>query len=206
MSQKLLFGFHAVTVRLKVAPHSIRELHVDASRHDQRMKQFLAKVEEAGLRVIESDDDRLQLRQDRHDRQGHGRLRGTHNEVDALAGQFARGCDRAGAGELVITHHQFDLPTEQPAGLVPHQLCRLNARKPGGAGLRANATHGQHHAQAHRRGLRAHDAARTDRGSGGRDRQQVSTLGLHAQTSNFLPGVGGSTTSASFSVTTSVMP
>ena len=70
MSQKLLFGFHAVTVRLKVAPQSIRELHVDASRHDQRMKQFLAKVEEAGLRVIESDDDRLQQMAGTHRHQG----------------------------------------------------------------------------------------------------------------------------------------
>ncbi len=47
MSLKLLFGFHAVTVRLKVAPKSIRELHVDATRRDQRMKQFLAKVDSA---------------------------------------------------------------------------------------------------------------------------------------------------------------
>lgn len=70
MSQKLLFGFHAVTVRLKVAPQSIRELHIDASRHDQRMKQFLAKVEEAGLRVIESDDDRLQQMAGTHRHQG----------------------------------------------------------------------------------------------------------------------------------------
>jgi len=70
MSQKLLFGFHAVTVRLKVAPQSIRELHVDASRHDQRMKQFLAKVEEAGLRAIESDDDRLQQMAGTHRHQG----------------------------------------------------------------------------------------------------------------------------------------
>ncbi|HRH28773.1 MAG TPA: 23S rRNA (guanosine(2251)-2'-O)-methyltransferase RlmB, partial [Aquabacterium sp.] len=31
MSSQLLFGFHAVTVRLKVAPKSVRELFVDAS-------------------------------------------------------------------------------------------------------------------------------------------------------------------------------
>ena len=60
MSLKLLFGFHAVSVRLKVAPKSIRELYVDATRRDQRMRQFLAKAEEAGLEVIEVDDDRLQ--------------------------------------------------------------------------------------------------------------------------------------------------
>ena len=70
MSLKLLFGFHAVTVRLKVAPKSIRELHVDATRRDQRMKQFLAKAEEAGLKVIESDDDKLQKMCGTHRHQG----------------------------------------------------------------------------------------------------------------------------------------
>lgn len=70
MSLKLLFGFHAVSVRLKVAPKSIRELHVDAGRRDQRMKQFLAKVEEAGLRVIDSDDARLQQMAGTHRHQG----------------------------------------------------------------------------------------------------------------------------------------
>ena len=70
MSLKLLFGFHAVTVRLKVAPKSIRELHVDATRRDQRMKQFLAKVDEAGLKVIESDDDKLQKMCGTHRHQG----------------------------------------------------------------------------------------------------------------------------------------
>jgi 23S rRNA (guanosine2251-2'-O)-methyltransferase len=70
MSLKLLFGFHAVSVRLKVAPKSIRELYVDATRRDQRMRQFLAKVEEAGLAPIEVDDDRLQKLCGTHRHQG----------------------------------------------------------------------------------------------------------------------------------------
>ncbi|MDE2594035.1 MAG: 23S rRNA (guanosine(2251)-2'-O)-methyltransferase RlmB [Burkholderiales bacterium] len=70
MSLKLLFGFHAVSVRLKVAPKSIKELHVDVSRRDQRMRQFLAKVGDAGIRVIESDDDRLQAMCGTHRHQG----------------------------------------------------------------------------------------------------------------------------------------
>jgi 23S rRNA (guanosine2251-2'-O)-methyltransferase len=70
MALKLLFGFHAVTVRLKVAPKSIRELFVDASRRDQRMKQFLAKVQEAGVRVIDSDDAQLQQMCGTHRHQG----------------------------------------------------------------------------------------------------------------------------------------
>jgi 23S rRNA (guanosine2251-2'-O)-methyltransferase len=70
MSSKLLFGFHAVTVRLKVAPSSVRELLVDASRKDQRMRQFLAKAEQAGVSVVEVDDDRLQKLCGTHRHQG----------------------------------------------------------------------------------------------------------------------------------------
>jgi 23S rRNA (guanosine2251-2'-O)-methyltransferase len=60
MSNKILFGFHAVTVRLKTAPKSVSEIHFDASRRDQRMRQFLERAREAGVRLIDSDDDRLQ--------------------------------------------------------------------------------------------------------------------------------------------------
>jgi 23S rRNA (guanosine2251-2'-O)-methyltransferase len=54
-----LFGFHAVTVRLKTAPASVREVHVDASRRDARMRQFVERAREAGVRIIDSDDARL---------------------------------------------------------------------------------------------------------------------------------------------------
>ena len=57
---KILFGFHAVTVRLKTAPQSIHEIYVDATRRDQRMRQFVARAQEAGARLIDSDDERLQ--------------------------------------------------------------------------------------------------------------------------------------------------
>ncbi|MFN3296708.1 23S rRNA (guanosine(2251)-2'-O)-methyltransferase RlmB [Caldimonas sp.] len=70
---KILFGFHAVTVRLKTAPQSIIEIHADAGRRDQRMRQFLARAQEAGVRLIESDDDRLQ------------RLCGTHRHQGVVA-------------------------------------------------------------------------------------------------------------------------
>jgi len=60
MSNKILFGFHAVTVRLKTAPKSVSEIHFDAGRRDQRMRQFLERAREAGVRLIDSDDDRLQ--------------------------------------------------------------------------------------------------------------------------------------------------
>jgi len=59
MSSKVLFGFHAVTVRLKTAPESIVEIHVDATRRDARMRQFVERAAAAGARVVESDDARL---------------------------------------------------------------------------------------------------------------------------------------------------
>ncbi|MCK6433595.1 MAG: 23S rRNA (guanosine(2251)-2'-O)-methyltransferase RlmB [Burkholderiaceae bacterium] len=59
MSAKVLFGFHAVTVRLKTAPDSIIEIHVDTTRRDARMRQFVERVQAAGARLVDSDDERL---------------------------------------------------------------------------------------------------------------------------------------------------
>jgi 23S rRNA (guanosine2251-2'-O)-methyltransferase len=59
MSEKILFGFHAVTVRLKTAPESIVEVHVDATRRDARMRQFVERAQAAGAKLVDSDDQRL---------------------------------------------------------------------------------------------------------------------------------------------------
>jgi 23S rRNA (guanosine2251-2'-O)-methyltransferase len=59
MTQRILFGFHAVTVRLKTAPASITEIHVDTTRRDARMRGFVERAREAGLRIVDSDDARL---------------------------------------------------------------------------------------------------------------------------------------------------
>ena len=67
---KILFGFHAVTVRLKTAPQSIHEIYVDATRRDQRMRQFAARAQEAGVRLIDSDDERLHKMCGTHRHQG----------------------------------------------------------------------------------------------------------------------------------------
>lgn len=77
-SPKILFGFHALTVRLKTAPQTIRELHIDTSRRDQRMRQFLARAEAAGVRIVESDDERL------HKLCGTHRHQGVAAKVDAV--------------------------------------------------------------------------------------------------------------------------
>ena len=58
-SPKVLFGFHAVGVRLKTAPKSIVEIYFEPTRRDARMRQFLDKVNEAGVRLIEADGIRL---------------------------------------------------------------------------------------------------------------------------------------------------
>jgi 23S rRNA (guanosine2251-2'-O)-methyltransferase len=73
MSSRVLFGFHAVTVRLKAAPESISEIHVDAGRRDQRMRQFVERAAQAGARILESDDERLR------------RLCGTHRHQGVVA-------------------------------------------------------------------------------------------------------------------------
>ncbi len=56
---KFLFGFHAVGVRLKTAPKSIEEIYIEATRRDARMRQFLERAREAGVRLIEADGLRL---------------------------------------------------------------------------------------------------------------------------------------------------
>ena len=56
---KILFGFHAVAVRLKTAPASVLDIHVDATRRDARMRQFVERALEAGARLVDSDDARL---------------------------------------------------------------------------------------------------------------------------------------------------
>ena len=56
---QILFGFHAVTVRLKTAPESVQELHIDPQRRDGRMRQFLERAAEAGVKLVESEGSRL---------------------------------------------------------------------------------------------------------------------------------------------------
>jgi 23S rRNA (guanosine2251-2'-O)-methyltransferase len=59
MTTKVLFGFHAITVRLKTAPQSVIEIHVDATRRDARMRQFVQRAQDGGAKLVDSDDHRL---------------------------------------------------------------------------------------------------------------------------------------------------
>jgi 23S rRNA (guanosine2251-2'-O)-methyltransferase len=69
-SPKVLFGFHAVGVRLKTAPKSIIEIYYEPTRRDARMRQFIEKVTESGVRLIEADGLRLSKLAGSHGHQG----------------------------------------------------------------------------------------------------------------------------------------
>ncbi len=69
-SPKILYGFHAVGVRLKTAPASILDIYYDASRRDARMRQFIERAKEAGVRLIEADGLRLSKLAGSHGHQG----------------------------------------------------------------------------------------------------------------------------------------
>jgi len=59
VTRHVLYGFHAVTVRLKTAPESVVEVHLDTQRRDARMRQFAERAAAAGAKVVDSDDARL---------------------------------------------------------------------------------------------------------------------------------------------------
>ena len=83
MSARILFGFHAVTVRLKTAPASVLEIHLDAKRRDARMRQFAERAREAGAKLIDSSDAQLtQLA-------GTARHQGVVARVTALAARHS---------------------------------------------------------------------------------------------------------------------
>lgn len=69
-SPKVIFGFHAVGVRIKTAPQSVIEVLFDVSRRDARMKQFMARAQDAGVRLVEADGARLSKLSGSHGHQG----------------------------------------------------------------------------------------------------------------------------------------
>ena len=69
-SPKVLYGFHAVGVRLKTAPTSVIEIYFEATRRDARMRQFIERAKEANVRLIEADGSRLSKLCGNHGHQG----------------------------------------------------------------------------------------------------------------------------------------
>jgi len=56
---RVVFGFHAVLARLRADPSSVRELYVDASRHDARIRDVASQAERAGVQVMKVPTKRL---------------------------------------------------------------------------------------------------------------------------------------------------
>ncbi len=58
-SLKVLYGFHAVTARLRHDATTVVEVLYDPTRRDRRMQDFLHTAKEAGVRLIAAEETRL---------------------------------------------------------------------------------------------------------------------------------------------------
>ena len=56
---RALHGFHAISARLRHNAGSVKELYVDASRHDARLRSLVKSAAEVGIRSIPVDIRRL---------------------------------------------------------------------------------------------------------------------------------------------------
>jgi 23S rRNA (guanosine2251-2'-O)-methyltransferase len=59
MDTRIIYGFHAVTSRLRQSPGTVKELYADAAREDRRMQELLKTAEARGARVMRVDEKRL---------------------------------------------------------------------------------------------------------------------------------------------------
>lgn len=58
-SSRLIFGFHAVTAKLRHDPEAVQEVLLDASRQDRRAQELLRHIEVQGVRLGLVDGRRL---------------------------------------------------------------------------------------------------------------------------------------------------
>jgi 23S rRNA (guanosine2251-2'-O)-methyltransferase len=56
---KVLYGFHAVTARLRHDASTVEDVYYDPTRRDRRMQEFLSAAKDAGARLIAADETRL---------------------------------------------------------------------------------------------------------------------------------------------------
>jgi len=59
MKSKMIFGFHAVTSRLRHEASSVEEIYVDAGREDRRMQELIRAAKAVNVRIIPVDEQRL---------------------------------------------------------------------------------------------------------------------------------------------------
>ncbi|MDI6750876.1 MAG: 23S rRNA (guanosine(2251)-2'-O)-methyltransferase RlmB [Rhodocyclaceae bacterium] len=74
---RLIYGFHAVTAKLRHAPESIRELYLATGRQDARMRDLVRQAEACGVRINPVDTGRLDALT------GHARHQGVVAKVAA---------------------------------------------------------------------------------------------------------------------------
>lgn len=59
MSARLIYGFHAITAKLRHDPESVKEIMIDASRQDARARDLLKHAELQGVKVALIDARRI---------------------------------------------------------------------------------------------------------------------------------------------------
>ena len=58
-SNRLMFGFHAITSRVRQNPASVKEIFLDSSRRDPRARDLVALAENNGVKLISCVSSRL---------------------------------------------------------------------------------------------------------------------------------------------------
>lgn len=76
---KIIWGFHAITSRLRQKAAGVREIYIDAARDDRRARELAQAAQARGVRVIMSDSARLD------GMTGHARHQGVAAQVEAVA-------------------------------------------------------------------------------------------------------------------------
>lgn len=56
---RLIYGFHAVTAKLRHDPEAVKEILIDADRQDARARDLLQHAELQGVKVVATDSRRL---------------------------------------------------------------------------------------------------------------------------------------------------
>lgn len=56
---RIIYGFHAVTSRLRQSAGSVKEVYLDAAREDRRAHELVKTAESRGARVMRVDEKRL---------------------------------------------------------------------------------------------------------------------------------------------------
>jgi 23S rRNA (guanosine2251-2'-O)-methyltransferase len=76
---KIIWGFHAISSRLRQRAAGVREVYIDTAREDRRARDLAQAAQARGVRVVMSDGARLD------GITGHARHQGVAARVDATA-------------------------------------------------------------------------------------------------------------------------